>query len=188
MGQDFRCVIGHSLAPGDIPGLPARLAEYIGRVETDLQALRLLDETGDAADWKWGWDKYNDPPFDEWLAGGATSLYFPSGGISIHFGLHVLQFGCWVRWIEFLSDRDMLEALRRVCFELAKTFGAGHVFYKPDSSSMAAERASDLAFEGATIDEIEASMERDMGRPVPLAGGGDLDTIDRTICYRDYSI
>ena len=54
-------------------------------------------------EWHWAWSAFNQPDVERWSSGEALDLA-GIGSMSFALGLYCVTFGCWVRWVEFVTN------------------------------------------------------------------------------------
>lgn len=153
MGQDLTAIFRNAIDSTMLSNLPHRLDLEMTALKTSLAEARLDDIKESPERWSWRWDPSFDPPFQQWLAVGKVSLSGP-GSLSLDIGLKAVTLRCWIRWREFIQDRTVQQAMRKIIFQLVTCFNSELAIYVPDSSSKLGEMASSMACEASSIEEI----------------------------------
>jgi hypothetical protein len=171
MGQNFCAVLGHHLDARAVEALPhtlgasaaPRLAEalaYLDHItvrELDGPASHPLWET-----WHLSGDASATAPstVEQWAAGEWVSVDGP-GGVSISsLGRAAAVRSHWIRWGAFLVEPSLQEALRDVCYELARVLESPMVVYVPEYWY-----PEGFAIDGLTIGQIVSVLREQHGAP-----------------------
>lgn len=153
MGQDLTAIFRNAIDSTMLSNLPNHLDLEMTALKTSFEEARLNDVKETSEGWSWRWDSSFDPPFQQWLAVGKVSLSGP-GSLSLDIGVKAVTLGCWIRWREFIKDRTVQRAMRKIFFHLATCFNSELAIYVPDSSSKLGEMAASMASEASSIEEI----------------------------------
>src|SRR5215213_1887257 len=154
MGQDFRAILSHDLTEADLPTLVERLNATTVALTEFLNQARLSDISYVSAplEWRWAWSAANQPDVERWSSDALDLAGI--GSMSFTLGHHCVTFGCWVRWVELVTDKAVQQAIREIVFRFASVFHSEFAIYVPDSSSLFAEGALNRVHEGARGGDI----------------------------------
>ncbi|MFD0675917.1 MULTISPECIES: hypothetical protein [unclassified Paenibacillus] len=109
---------------------------------------------------KWSWTHYEE--YSSLLEQFNKEQYLileGGGDFTLYFGKHLCQLYHTVRWKKFLSDSDLRESIRNLCFQLYPILGEG--IYVPDEYCI-----DDLLHEGKNFNDIKDLLFTRFGNSV----------------------
>ena len=163
MAQDFRAIMEHNLTYEDLVLLPEKLDAKMWEIEDLLVKIGLKDISD--RPWTWAKDPDSSPPVEEWLKGGDITI---SGPESLFFrvGKNLLQFGCWIRWRDFLNEPLTRKCLRIITYQFSTFFNSDITIYVPHSGWKEGENAIESIFNKSfTMKKIIEKLKKDAGSP-----------------------
>lgn len=166
MGQDFRALFSHHLTYDELLDLPRRLNDLYPSLLHYFEIARLHRV-------RWSWRGLRKDVFEQWfdlkLSEDGVAYLFGSDAIWIAFNRSSGKIGSWVRWREFTSDASIMQCMRVICCQIARTVNAPILIYIPDSAYGPAERASDSLFTNGIFDHTLGELGKDAGEPLSFA-------------------
>jgi hypothetical protein len=177
MGVDFAAILAHPFDNSDILSLPERLnadREVLGKAAIQFQRfVKRSDQyplLKEESSWSWNvghgdWDS-NDPEGVWDIVNQDVFLQGP-GLLSVHFGRASCHFFAPFKWSRFVTDAPTQIETRKINFAVVKAFAGNKAIYLPDSGSWRVTTALDLVLEGATFQQIEEWLLKNVGESAP---------------------
>lgn len=165
MGIDFTAACDHHLDWTELYALPSTLARNWAAPQ-ELEASLQDHARDDAKVWAWSRDRAFSSVEEELFETNHLTLAAPHGLACTVFR-RTIEITHLARWWSFLHERDVYLGLRRACRAIARLVRARHLVFLPDST-LPPSVASDLLFDGCSIETLLAHLARHVGEPRPL--------------------
>lgn len=169
MGVDFTAIISHSLEADGLNVLVQRLRDVVpsepSRWPKEFKEGYPGLFTG-RQEWALALDPSYQDAAEELAANGTVSIEGPDGFLGV-LNKRTVEIAHVTRWSRFLWDPVLGPLLDNLCQRIASALGDTTRIYLPDSC-FAVSAASDLAYEGRSLDEVREHLASHYGPPLPV--------------------
>ncbi len=169
MGVAFTLLCDHALTWSELYDLPTRLNDAWSCPPALSEFVAEHVRAG-ASNWLWARDRAYSSVAEELFEAGQLSIDGPDGfrGTALKRGIEVIHLA---RWTSFLHDPDVQDGLQSAARRIGQIVRATHLLYLPDSA-FPPSVASDVLFEGKSIEDALAWLRAEVG--APFASPGDV--------------